>query len=106
MGYTPVSCSFTGEPNFAPWTVPTDADVVTTVYRFWAKMHHALVPFFYSVAEEAYAGNGAMMIPVNVPSQTATDLSGDDRFSRSQNAMFVAPLLDATGIRTVLFPRP
>lgn len=85
--------------NLTPWTAEQRPDEITTVYRYWAKLHHALVPFFYSLAEEAYAGHGQLMTPAADPDA----LVGDERYLLGQ-AMLVAPLLDDTGKRQVALP--
>ncbi|MEO7094154.1 MAG: TIM-barrel domain-containing protein, partial [Polyangiales bacterium] len=37
-----------GRANLTPWTVPDHADETAKLYRFWSKLHAAMVPFFYS----------------------------------------------------------
>lgn len=88
-----------GRANLTPWTFPDKPDEITAIYRSWAKLHHALVPFFYSVAEEAYAAKQPMMHPVGDQASWA----GDYRFLLG-DALLVAPLLDATGVRDVPLP--
>jgi alpha-glucosidase (family GH31 glycosyl hydrolase) len=39
-----------GRANITPWTVPDRATEVVAVYRYWSKLHHELVPFFFSLA--------------------------------------------------------
>ncbi|HEX7665963.1 MAG TPA: TIM-barrel domain-containing protein [Polyangiaceae bacterium] len=85
--------------NLTPWTAEAKPDEITTVYRYWAKLHHAIVPFYYSLAEEQYGGHGQLMNPVGDPKT----LVGDDRYVLGQ-AMLVAPLLDGTGKRSVPLP--
>ena len=46
-----------GRGNLAPWAVPDHADETVAVYKYWATLHHALVPFFASLADQAYAGS-------------------------------------------------
>ena len=49
-----------GRGNLAPWTVPgtpAEQTQTTDIYRWWATLHHAMVPFWYSLAEEAYAND-------------------------------------------------
>ena len=87
------------ELGVTPWTAEQRPEEVTTVYRYWAKLHHAIVPFFYSLAEEAYAGNGQLFIPAGDPAA----LVGDDRYMLGQ-ALLVAPLLDDSGARQVALP--
>jgi alpha-glucosidase (family GH31 glycosyl hydrolase) len=87
------------ELGVTPWTAEQRPEEITSVYRYWAKLHHALVPFFYSLAEEAYAGNGQLMVPAADPAT----LVGDDRYMLG-SALLVAPLLDDTGQRQVALP--
>lgn len=93
-----------GRTNLTPWSVPgcegTCADDVIATYRYWAKLHHELVPFFYSLAQEAYAHGGAIVQPVSTQDQWP----GDYRFELG-NAFLVAPILDATGQRDVALPQ-
>src|SRR5262245_46640845 len=53
-----------GRANITPWTVPQVMDQITNLYRYWSKLHHELVPFFYSLAEEAYAGGQGIVRPI------------------------------------------
>ena len=89
-----------GRANLAPWTVPDDVDEFIALYRYWSKLHSALVPFFYSLAQEAYAGNAP---PIVRPVGTLETWAGDYRFSVG-DAFFVAPILDETGTRDVELP--
>jgi alpha-glucosidase (family GH31 glycosyl hydrolase) len=78
-----------GRANLAPWTVdgtPAQIDETVDAYRYWAQLHHALVPFFYSLARE-----GRMM--ATVPDVDWTFLVGD--------AFLVAPLYEPGGTRSV-----
>jgi alpha-D-xyloside xylohydrolase len=88
-----------GRANLTPWTFPDVPDQITTIYRYWAKLHHALVPFYYSLAEEAYAGAKGIVRPVGDMSAWA----GDYRYELG-DAFLVAPLLDASGKRDVPLP--
>ncbi len=88
-----------GRANVAPWTVPDRADETVAIYRYWAKLHHELIPFFYSLAEEAYAGSGAILSPIG----EAAAWPNDYRFMLGQ-AFLVAPILDATGTRNIALP--
>ena len=51
-----------GRGNFTPWTVPDRADETVELYRYWAKLHTSLVPFFFSLAEEAYEKGAAPIL--------------------------------------------
>lgn len=88
-----------GRTNISPWTVPDHVDETVALYRYWATLHHELVPFFYSLTEEQYAGGD----PVLRPQGGETDWPGDYRFQVG-DAFLVAPILDATGIRDVALP--
>ncbi len=79
-----------------PWTVPTNTDEVTAVYEYWATLHHELVPFTYSLAEETYAQHRKGILAFVAG-------TNDWRFTIG-DAFFVAPIFDATGIRDVVFP--
>jgi alpha-glucosidase (family GH31 glycosyl hydrolase) len=84
-----------GRANLTPWTVPVNPDETTMIYKYWATLHHELVPFFYSLAVEAYAGQAKLLEPVG-------DV-GDYRYTLG-GALLVAPILDDTGIRDVALP--
>lgn len=90
-----------GRGNLTPWTLTGDTDVATSVaiYRYWSKLHHELVPFFFSTAEEAYAGRPVPMQPIG----ELADWPGDYRYVLG-DAFLVAPLLDGTGVRDVALP--
>jgi alpha-D-xyloside xylohydrolase len=88
-----------GRANITPWTVPQNNDEIVKLYRYWSKLHHELVPFWYSLAEEAHAKGTSIMRPIG-------DLlawAGDYRYTLG-DALFVAPILDATGKRDVVLP--
>ena len=88
-----------GRANITPWTVPDNVDQTVTAYRYWAQLHHALVPFFYALAQDAYAGGPVIVRPVGEQAQWP----GDYRFTVG-NAFLVAPILDDTGVRNVALP--
>src|SRR5207249_230132 len=77
----------------APWTVPDRPDEMVTLYRYWATLHHELVPFFYSLAEEAYAAPPADRIAIVRPVGDQREWPGDFRFMVGES-LLVAPLLD------------
>jgi len=88
-----------GRANLTPWTVADRPDETVAIYRYWAKLHHQLVPFFFSTAEEAYAGAPVPMQPVGDQASWPHDyryVLGD--------SFLVAPILDDTGIRDVPLP--
>ncbi len=88
-----------GRGNLTPWTVSERADETVAIYRYWAKLHHQLVPFFYSTAEEAWAGAPVPMQPVG----ELADWTHDYRYVLG-DAFLVAPILDDTGVRDVALP--
>ncbi|MFO0551146.1 MAG: glycoside hydrolase family 31 protein [Polyangiaceae bacterium] len=91
-----------GRANLEPWSLPDQTDLVLSTYRFWAKLHDAMVPFFDSVARRAQAktpGAAPMIEPVAAEAGWPGDYSyvlGD--------AFLVAPVVDDTGVRSVAFP--
>jgi alpha-D-xyloside xylohydrolase len=88
-----------GRANIAPWTVPDHVDETVALYRYWATLHDELVPWMYSVARAAQAGQGPMLHPVADEAAWA----GDYRYVLG-DALLVAPLLDATGTRDIALP--
>lgn len=89
-----------GRANIAPWTVPERVEETVEHYRYWSWLHQALIPFFYSLAEEAYEGRAA---PIMRPVGGEAVWPGDWRFLVGE-AFLVAPILDATGVRDVALP--
>lgn len=88
-----------GRANITPWTVPQTNDEIVTLYRYWSKLHRELIPFFYSLAEEAYAGGPMLVRPVGDEAAWPNDyryMLGD--------ALLVAPILDPSGKRDVALP--
>ena len=88
-----------GRTNISPWTVPDTPDQTVTVYRYWSWLHHELVPFFYSLAQHAYAGGQTIMRPIGEPAAWP----GDYRYMLG-DALLVAPILAAGGKRDVELP--
>lgn len=88
-----------GRGNFAPWTVPTMQTEIVALYRYWSKLHTQLVPFWYSLAEAAYAGGPVIMRPMG-------SLADEWRGYQYQlgDAFLVAPILDDSGRRDVELP--
>ncbi len=83
-----------------PWTVPDNVAETVSLYQYWATLHHQLAPFFYSLAEESYAKRATgIVLPIGDQSSWA----GDFRYMLG-SAFLVAPILDATGIRSVALP--
>lgn len=90
-----------GRDDLMPWSVPEDAEETLAMYRYWAQLHHALVPFFYSLSEETYAKRAdGIVIPL---SKEPSDWDGDFRYLLG-DAFLVAPILDETGVRDVELP--
>lgn len=88
-----------GRANSTPWTFPQKTDELVTIYRYWSKLHHELVPFLFSLAEEAYAKGPGLFRPIGAEK----DWVGDYRFTLG-DAFLVAPVLDATGKRSIALP--
>lgn len=94
-----------GRANLEPWNVE-DAERILPAYTYWATLHSEMVPFWYSLAEEAYAGRATMMAPV------VSEVAGwdDDWRFLVGDAFLVAPIFepgDATrpvGVRDVALP--
>ncbi|MEO6953041.1 MAG: TIM-barrel domain-containing protein, partial [Polyangia bacterium] len=89
-----------GRANLEPWNLPVRSDDAVVAYRYWATLHDALVPYYYSLTEDAYAGTGGNLI---VPEGDEASWPGDYRFSVGP-AFFIAPFLDGTGTRSVTLP--
>jgi alpha-D-xyloside xylohydrolase len=89
-----------GRANITPWTVPDRATEVVAVYRYWAKLHHEFVPFFFSLAQETYAMRAQNIIR---PVGDEASWAGDFRFQVG-DAFVVAPILDGSGRRNVALP--
>jgi alpha-glucosidase (family GH31 glycosyl hydrolase) len=86
-----------GRANLTPWTIPERPDETVELYRYWSKLHHELVPFFYTLAAEAHRGARRSVI---APVGTEPNWNGDYRFTVG-DAFLVAPILDDTGRRDV-----
>ncbi len=88
-----------GRANITPWTVPDSVDETVAMYRYWATLHDEMVPFWFSLAERAYAGGPNVLRPVGPPESWP----GDYRYEVG-DALLVAPILDATLARDVALP--
>lgn len=88
-----------GRANLAPWTVPERADETVAIYRYWATLHHEMVGFWYSLAEEAYASEQALLHPIG----EERDWAGDWRYLVGE-AFLVAPIVAPGGARDVALP--
>ena len=87
-----------GRANLEPWNIePTDE--TTDLYRYWATLHSDMVPFWFSLAQEAYAGGDNIIRPIGDEDSWA----GDWRFQVG-DAFLIAPPLEAGGIRDVDLP--
>ena len=84
-----------GRANIAPWTVPDHVDEIVALYRKWAKLHHALVPWLYARSVAAHAAGTSLVEPLGGPGDYRYVLGGD---------LLVAPVLDTTGKRDVALP--
>lgn len=89
-----------GRGNLEPWNVdePGETTVLDT-YRYWATLHHEMVPFWYSLTRAAYEDGTTVIRPVG----ELDDWAGDYRFFVG-DAFLVAPILDETGVRDVELP--
>ncbi len=89
-----------GRGNLTPWTLPARGDELLPIYRYYAKLHHALVPYLYALAEEAYAGNAPPIIrPVGLMGNWPRNYT-----YQLGPAFLVAPILDATNRRNITIP--
>lgn len=92
-----------GRANLAPWTVAGSDDdraVTTRQYRFWATLHHALVPYFFSLTREAQPRGVGILHPVG---GGPGDWLDDWRFVAG-DAFLVAPLTNGPKERDVELP--
>jgi len=88
-----------GRANLAPWTVPERPDEMVTIYRYWATLHHEMVGFWFSLAEEAYASGGTILHPV--PEESAWP--DDWRYVVGEHFL-VAPIVAPGDARDVELP--
>ncbi len=89
-----------GRANLTPWTVEERPEETAAIYRYWSRVHHQLVPFFYSLATAAYAGGPNLLIPIGAGPEAWAD---DWRYTLG-DAFLVAPIFDDTGRRDVILP--
>ena len=89
-----------GRANLTPWTVPGREEEAVAAWRYWATLHRELVPFFYSLAEEAYREKA---LPIVRPEGPEASWPGDYRFSLG-DAFLVAPMVAPGGQRSVALP--
>ncbi len=89
-----------GRANLEPWNYGDDPEFTVQMYRYWATLHHELVPFFYSLANEAYAGGDNIIRPIGT---TPEEWADDWRFQVG-DAFLVAPPLSNDWTRDVVLP--
>ncbi len=90
-----------GRANLTPWTIPGETKEETVdMYRFWAKLHTALVPFWASEAARAWASKTSIVAPIGAD---PTAWANDYRYQLG-NAFLVAPIIAAGGKRDVPLP--
>ncbi len=89
-----------GRDNLAPWTIEERTDEVVSLYRYYASLHHHMVPFWFSLAENAYRGGPVPVQPIgDGPQAWANDWRWvvDETF-------FIAPIFDGATSRDVELP--
>ena len=90
-----------GRANLTPWTVPGETKEETVpVYRFWAKLHTAMIPFFASETERAWANKKSVVVPVD---PNPASWAGDFRYQLG-TTLFVAPMVAPGDKRDVKLP--
>ena len=89
-----------GRANLTPWTYGEDPEETVRIYRYWSWFHTDLIPFFYSLSEEAIAGRATMIDPIGV---TEGEWADDWRFMVG-NAFLMAPILNDEWTRDVTLP--
>ena len=88
-----------GRANLTPWTVADKPTETVAIYRYWAHLHHEMVPLWFSLAQEAYAAKTGLLRPIGAEK----DWPGDYRYTVGKD-LLVAPILDKTGKREVPLP--
>ncbi|MEZ4462427.1 MAG: glycoside hydrolase family 31 protein [bacterium] len=90
-----------GRANLTPWTFPNDTDTDATVdaYRYWATLHHELVPFHFALAEEGFKTFTSVLRPVG----DEASWPGDWRYTLGSQ-LLVAPILNDEAQRDVELP--
>lgn len=89
-----------GRDNLAPWTIEERTDEVVTLYRYYASLHHHMVPFWFSLAEAAYRGGP---IPVQPIGDTPDAWANDWRWVIDETFL-VAPIFEGATSRDVELP--
>ncbi len=90
-----------GRANLTPWNMPAEDGDTVAIYRDWSWLHQALIPFWYSLAEQAYRGEGG---PIMRPIGNGIDDWTDDWRYMLGEAFLVAPLFAPGGARDVALP--
>lgn len=88
-----------GRANLEPWNIPERTEETVRLYRYWATLHHEMVPFWFSLAQRAYAGEGELLQPIG----EEADWAGDWRYLIG-DAFLIAPILEAGGVRDIELP--
>lgn len=89
-----------GRANLEPWAAPGRTALILSSYRYWSWLHQELIPFFYSLTQEAYAGGPNLIRPIG---DDEPAWRNDWRYQLG-DAFLVAPQLDASGKRDVRLP--
>ncbi|MFN3199133.1 MAG: TIM-barrel domain-containing protein [Bradymonadia bacterium] len=89
-----------GRANLEPWNLPERSEEALAVYRYWAWLHEAMVPFWYSLAEQAYAGGDNIIRPIG----DTPEAWADDWRYQLGDALLVAPIIEPGGVRNVTLP--
>jgi alpha-glucosidase (family GH31 glycosyl hydrolase) len=90
-----------GRGNLTPWTVDERVEETVAAYRYWSKLHHQMIPFWYSTAQQSYV-DGAE-VPIRPVGTTRAEWEDDWRYEIG-DAFLVAPLLTDAGEREVELP--
>jgi alpha-glucosidase (family GH31 glycosyl hydrolase) len=80
-----------GRGEHRPWLV---GDIVEAPYRYFAKLHHQLVPYFYGLGVEAHEGGPPII----------RDADREERHYRLGEDLFVAPMVNREASRRVDLP--
>jgi len=90
-----------GRDEHRPWRFEAE---VLDVYREFARLHHALVPYFYHHAIEAHRNGSVVVQPLAGPTLPGDpESSGDWRYELG-DAFLVDPIREPTERRTVRLP--
>jgi alpha-glucosidase (family GH31 glycosyl hydrolase) len=96
-----------GRGNLAPWTVPGTPEEQTEtvrIYRYWSWLHHAMIPYWYAITEDAYdASTPGDLRAILHPIGEEASWPGDYRFEVGE-AFLVAPVVAPGGRRDVPLP--